>query len=499
MGTVYPVLVAGRWRPSVDPVGTLTAFDPKTGDPLPGAYPVSSRSELAELAQAGREAAEELEATPTAQRARFFALYASAIDRDREALAAVAHQETALPVSPRLVEVEIPRTTRQLRMAAEVLRDDAWRGRVVDAAAGLRSEYYPLGAPVLVVGPNNFPFAFNAVSGGDFAAALAAGNPVIAKAHPGHPETSRRLAVLCADCAAETGLPGGTVQMFYHCTPEDGLSLVREGTLGAVAFTGSREAGLRLKAAADAAGVLFYGELSAANPVFMLPGALEERSADLARELFASVTLGCGQFCTRPAVVVVPAGERAARFLEALRAHVDASASQVLLGASVRDRFLASCAALVAAGARQTATGRRTADRGFAVEAALFETDAPHFLNAPAACQQEAFGPMTLVVTARDDAEMLAVARALEGTLAASVYVTPADAALYRRLRPLLVRRCGRFVVNRMPTGVTVSPAMHHGGPWPATTHPGFTSVGLPRAMQRFLALKCFDGVAPGE
>lgn len=495
MGIVHPVLVAGDWRPSRKQGGTLRAFNPQTGEARPDEYPVSSFEELHEVVQAGVEAAEALDECPIGRRVQFFELFAGAIDRDREELAAAAHLETALPVSPRLLDVEIPRTTRQLRMAADVLRGDAWRGQVADQAADLLSEFHPLGAPVLVIGPNNFPFAFNAVAGGDFAAALAAGNPVIAKAHPGHPETTRRLAELCAASAAEAGLPKGVVQMFYHCSPEDGLRLAGQRALGAIAFTGSRPAGLRLKAAADAQGVLFYGELSAANPVFLLPGALEERRLEIAHELFTSMTLGCGQFCTRPAIVALVGDDAGERFLAALRQLVGAAASQVLLGSGVRDRFHRACEALVRAGASRTATGRVTRTTGFAAEPVLLEASAAAFLRAPRECQLEAFGPMTLIVKATDEGELLGTAREIEGTLTASVYTgtASADALLFHRLRSVLIRRCGRFVVNKMPTGVTVSPAMNHGGPWPATTHPGFTAVGLPRSMQRFMALKCFD------
>jgi 2,5-dioxopentanoate dehydrogenase len=495
MGTVQPVLVSGVWRQARNAEGTFTASNPRTGAALDDQYPVSSFDELNEMLDAAVGAAEQLDGTPVERRVRFFELYAAAIERDREALAEVAHVETALPVSPRLLDVEIPRTVRQLRMAADVLRNDDWRGRVVDPAANMVSEFHPLGAPVLVIGPNNFPFAFNGISGGDFVAALAAGNPVIAKAHPLHAGVSRMLAVLCAACASEAGLPAAAVQFFYRCSPGSGLRLAGDQRLGAVAFTGSRDAGLRLKAAADPVGVLFYGELSAANPVFLLPAALAENGDAIARDLFASFTVGCGQFCTRPAVVPVltdPAGER---FLETLRSLVTAASSQVLLGRSVRDRFRAACGEIVQAGASRTAEAKVTLHEGFTAEPVLFETTGTTFLAAPGALQHEAFGPMTLVVRVADEEEFARVARVVEGTLVATVYqaASGGDAALLARLRPLLLRRCGRFTVNKMPTGVTVSPAMNHGGPWPATTHPGFTAVGLPRSMQRFLALKCWD------
>jgi len=412
----------------------------------------------------------------------------------------VAHEETALPVAPRLLGVEIPRTTRQLRMAAQVVAADLWRLREVDSAAKLVSEYRALGGPVLVLGPNNFPFAFNAVSGGDFAAALAAGNPVIAKGHPGHPETTRRLAELCADAIAGAGLPPAAVQLFYHCRPEDGRRLVQHPGVAAVAFTGSRSAGRALQSAAAVAGTLFYGEMSAVNPVFLLPQAVATRVADLAKDLFGSFTLGCGQFCTKPALAILVDDEPGRRLLAELMALVSGSGSAVLLSADVAVRFRKGGAAILEAGGRRLAEGHTTRTAGFTVEPTLLQVDAESFLRAPSQFQLEAFGPMTLVVTAGDEGELLSVSRAIEGSLTASVYLAAetSDEALYRRLAPVLVRRVGRFMVNKMPTGVAVSPAMHHGGPFPSTTHPGFTAVGMPRSLLRFAALKCFDSVDEG-
>jgi len=491
------VLVGGEWRAPNAPDGSFHAFDPETGAALPPEFPVSRWEELDGMVRAGLRAAEALESVPAAARSRFFEQYAAAIERHAADLAATAHAETALPAAPRLLDVEIPRTVRQLRMAAAVVAGDLWRHREIDTAAGLMSEYRSLGGPVLVIGPNNFPFAFNAISGGDFAAALAAGNPVIAKGHPGHPETTRRLAELCAEAARDAGLPAAAVQLFYHCLPDTGLRLAGHAGLAAVAFTGSRAAGLSLKAAADAAGTPFYGEMSASNPVFLLPSAVAARAADLARELFGSFTLGCGQFCTKPALAVLVGDDAGRQMLGELMALVSASASVVLLGAGVRDAFHRGIAGALEAGARRLARGRVTRTAGFAAEPELLEVDAETFLRAPAAFQIEAFGPTTLIVSAGDEGELLAVARGIEGTLAASVYVASgtSDEAIYRRLAPVLVRRSGRFMTNKMPTGVAVSPAMNHGGPFPATTHPGFTAVGMPRSLLRFAALKCFDSV----
>lgn len=498
---IHPILLAGRWVPATDAGNPFHAVEPAHRRTIDApAYPMSSWTDLERLLEAGREAAAALASMPAERFAVFFEACADALSADAAALGELAHRETGLPLRPRLLEVELPRTLNQLRLAARAVREGHWRRPTIDTAAGLRSMHAALGGPVVVFGPSNFPFAFNAVAGGDFAAALAAGNPVIAKAHPGHPGTSARLAE-CARVAAErAGLPAGTVQLFFHCAPADGLRLVGDRRVGAVAFTGSRAAGLALKAAADAAGRPIYLELSSVNPVFILPGALHARGAAIAAELHASCAMGAGQFCTKPGLAALVGGEAAEAFVDALVRATRAGAPGVLLGAQAPEAIAAVVARLRGAGAELLVGGEIAAEvAGYAYAPTLLRVDAARFLASPAALQSEAFGHVSLLVVARSADELVAVAAAMEGNLTASIYSDDgaADEALHARLFALLRPRVGRLLDDRMPTGVAVSAAMNHGGPFPATGHPGFTAVGLPASIHRFTALHCYDHVRP--
>jgi NADP-dependent aldehyde dehydrogenase len=350
-----------------------------------------------------------------------------------------------------------------------------------------------------VFGPNNFPFAFNSAAGGDFVAAVAAGNPVIAKANSSHPGTTRLLGEEAFAAVAEAGLPPATVQVLYRTSHGDGERLVSDPRTGATGYTGSRPAGLRLKAAADAAGKPIYLELSAVNPVVTLPGALAERGAALVDEFVASSLLGTGQFCTNPSLVLLVEGEATERFIAGVKARFDAATPTPLLSAGVAQSLEASVATLRAAGAHLVTGGSPVATAGCYFRNTLLRASGDEFLEAPGRLQTEAFGNAALFVVARDGAQLEAVVEQLEGSLTGSFYsdTRGSDDALHDRLEPRLRPRVGRLLNDKMPTGVAVSPAMNHGGPYPSTGHPGFTAVGIPASLRRFAMLQCFDHVRP--
>jgi alpha-ketoglutaric semialdehyde dehydrogenase len=493
---VQLVLIDGRWRPA-HASGTFQAIDPATGGPLPEIYPVSTWEDIEAALAAGRKAAPELAARGPEAVAGFLEGFADRIERRKADLVAAAHLETALPAEPRLGSVELPRTLDQLRKAAAACRDRAWCRATIDTKADIRSMYGPLGGPVVVMGPNNFPYAYNAAGGGDFASALAAGNPVIAKAHPGHPTTTRILAEEARTAVESAGLPPATVQLLYHFAPEDGLRLAGHPDVGATAFTGSRPSGLALKKAADESGRPIYLEMSSANPVFVLPGALEERAAGIAVELFQSCTLAAGQMCTKPGLVVVPDGPAARVFVAKVRESFEGSAPMVLLGPRVLEGLRDAAARLAGGGAECLAGGRDLSGRGIRFSPTLFALSGALFLQDPAAFQVESFGTLSVIVVARDTDEMRSIADRLDGHLTGSVYSHSGgkDDGGYDAIAPVLRTKVGRLLNDRMPTGVAVSPAMNHGGPYPATGHPGFTAVGFPAAIIRFAALRCYDHV----
>ncbi|HUY35292.1 MAG TPA: aldehyde dehydrogenase (NADP(+)) [Pirellulales bacterium] len=492
-----PILIDGRWR-AAQAGGTFHAENPATGETLDETYPISDFADCEAALEAAQRAAAALGATPPETLAAFLEGYAQRIEARAVELCGTAHVETGYPVSPRLAEVELPRTAGQLRQAAAAAREGSWSLPTIDTKAGIRSYFAPLG-PVCVFGPNNFPFAFGGISGGDFAAAIAAGNPVIAKANSSHPATTRIFAEEAQSAADAAGLPPGTVQLIYRTRHADGERLVADPRVGATAYTGSRSAGLKLKAAADAAGKPIYLELSSVNPLVVLPGALEERAEKIADEFATSCLMGAGQFCTNPGLVVVLAGEATERFISAVGSRFTAAPAGTLLSKGVAGSLAHSVAELTAGGARAVVGGRPAGGSGYRYSNTLLRVDAERFLADPPRLQTEAFGNVSLLVVAHDAQQAGQVLEALEGNLTGCIYsdTRGADDRLYQELAPRLRRRVGRLLNDKMPTGVALSSAMNHGGPYPATGHPGFTAVGIPASLRRFAMLACYDNVRP--
>lgn len=492
-----PVLIAGQWRPSEN-TGSFQAANPATAESLEPLYPISSWADCEAALDSARDAFLEMRVMPGEKIATFLEAYAAKIEERAEALVDLAHLETALPKTPRLADAELPRTTGQLRQAAAAARSGSWRHPVIDTAAGIRSCYGPIG-PVLVFGPNNFPFAFGSASGGDFAAAIAAGNPVIAKANSSHPGTTKLFAEAARLAAVETGMPAGIVQLIYRTSHPIGEQLVADERIGATGYTGSRKAGLALKRAADAAGKPIYLELSSVNPVVYLPHALEEKGDALAEEFTGSCLMGAGQFCTNPGLVLLIEGEASSRFLADVTQRFEGAAVGTLLSRSVEKALHESHRVLQKAGAEVLCGTGPGSGAGHSVANTLFHVSGEAFLRDPATLQTEAFGNTSLVVTASSLEQVAAILEELEGNLTGSIYsaTTGADDDAYDLLAPILRQKTGRLLNDKMPTGVAVSPAMNHGGPYPATGHPGFTAVGIPAAMTRFAMLQSYDNVRP--
>jgi alpha-ketoglutaric semialdehyde dehydrogenase len=492
---VAQVLLEGRWQ-SADSDVTFHAENPATGAGLGMPFPVSEWPDCDGALKAATEAATTLRTAAPKQLADFLEAYASNIESASAAIVDAAHEETGLPVSPRLKDVELPRTTNQLRQAAAAAREESWKHATLDLERNIRSCFAPIG-PVIVFGPNNFPFAFNGVSGGDFAAAIAAGNPVIAKAHPLHPNTTRLLAEEARKAIVGTGLPSATVQMIYQLSNENGLRLVSDPRVGAVGFTGSRTAGLHLKRAAEDAGKPMYLEMSSINPVIFLPGALTENPEGLAKDLVDSCLAGAGQFCTSPNLILVWEGAEAESLLGYVAQAFSQRPSQPLLSSAGRKQLESGVNALVAATATLVTGGKSVDGPGYCYANTLLRATGSQFLSRPHELQREIFGNATMILTVADIKELQSILGLLEGNLTGTIYSAKsgADDTLYNCIEPLLRQKVGRLLNDKMPTGVAVSPAMNHGGPFPATSHPGFTSVGIPAALTRFAVLECYDGV----
>lgn len=487
----HEVLLAGEWRGATG--APFEVVSPLTGE-LIGRCRRSTWNELDAALAAGAQASDELEALPAEIVADFLERFADALVAHVDELSDLAARETALPRAPRLADAELPAMADQLRQAAAATRQRSWCLPTLSPRERVASMLGPIPGVAVVIGPSNFPFRFNAVGGGDFAAAVATRHAVIAKAHPLHPGVSRRLAELGADAAAASGVPAATLQMVYDVEPSDGLRLVADGRVAATSFTGSRRAGLALKASADAAGRPIYLELASLNPVVVLPGAAATRGADVGGELAASVLNGMGQFCTCPSLLFALDGD-ADVLAEAIAAGISALPTHPMLSARIAADAERGVTALTDAGAEVVAARSAVVEGG--VRPRLLAVSAAQFRRNAAGLQTEVFGPVTTLVRCGSIEELVGCLEVLEGQLAGAVYLdeSAADTELYRRIEPVLRRRVGRLLTNKVPTGVLVVPAMNHGGPYPASGHPGFTAVGIPASLRRFGMLQCYDGV----
>lgn len=437
-----------------------------------------------------------------AERAAFLDRIGAEVDALGDALIDRAVAETGLGADR--LKGERARTVNQLRMFAQLIEDGSWVQARIDWAIpdrkplpkpDLRRLLVPLG-PVVAFAASNFPLAIS-VAGNDTASCLAAGCPVVVKAHPAHPGTSEMVATAIVAAARATGMPDGVFSMLHGRGHEVGLALVQHPLTKAAGFTGSLRGGRALMdaAAARPEPIPVYAEMGSINPVFVLPGALAERGRQIAEGLRASVTLGTGQFCTCPGLVVGLEGDATRRFVEDAAALFAEAPRGNMLYAGIRDAYEAGVRTFGdVPGVKLAARSPESNDaaNGFAAGAALFTTNARTFVDNPVLAQ-EVFGPSTLVVTGNSRDEMIEVARGLAGHLTATVHGTPADLHEYRGLIAILERKVGRLVFNGFPTGIEPCPAVHHGGPYPATGDAGrSTSVGT-AAIERFTRPLCYQ------
>ncbi len=410
-----------------------------------------------------------------------------------------AASETGLPAAR--LESERARTVSQVLLFAQVIEEGSWVEARIDRAVpdrkpprpDIRRMLVPLG-PVAVFGASNFPLAFS-VAGGDTISAFAAGCPVVVKAHPAHPGTSDLVAGAVRTAARETRMPEGVFGMVHGHSPEVGITLVTHPAIRAVGFTGSLVAGRTLfdAAALRPDPIPVYAEMGSSNPVFVLPGAISERAPAIASGLAASVTLGAGQFCTNPGLVFVIDSPAASAFLKAAGDALAATAPGTMAHSGVKaayDRSLGEAARIggVALAARASGEGPHPDTEA---TAALLVTDAATWTG-NARLSDEIYGPATLAVRCTSRPEMLQLARALRGHLTATIHASEKDLSEFSDLVAILRRKAGRLVFNGFPTGVEVCPAMHHGGPYPATTDSRATSVGT-AAIQRFARPVCYQ------
>ena len=467
----------------------LISYNARTGEAVGTPLPNSTTAQIDAAVEAAQATAGGWGATDGATRARLLRGLADALEADREGLVALADQETAL--GPVRLNGELDRTTYQLRRFADLaekgtafawLDDPAVAGAPPVGHPAMARVSVPMG-PVAMFAASNFPFAFS-VLGGDTASALAAGCPVVVKAHPGHPALSVRVFGLVQQVLAAQHLPAGLIGQVQGADIAVGVQLIRHPGIAAGAFTGSTRGGAALQAEANnrPRPIPFYGELGSINPVVALPGVLATQGTALATTLAGSIALGCGQFCTNPGLIVLLKDPASDAFLAQLREALATQKPHAMLTGGMRKALASGIAHWAAAGAEVLVAGPGEAHEP---TPSLAVVDAARFVQTPA-LHEEVFGPASLVVRAANLDEVGQVLAAVGGSLTVTLWGADDDTPANRTLVRQAMAIAGRVLFSGVPTGVAVTAAQQHGGPWPSSTQAQTTSVG-DAALQRFL------------
>ena len=483
-------------------MSSLCAVSPATLSELKPTFGCGGEKEVDEACSLAEDAFNSFREASPEVRARFLELIGQGIMDLGEELVERASAETALPKAR--IEGERARTAIQLKLFATVVRDGRWVAAILDSPlpdrkplprSDLRSRKIALG-PVAVFGASNFPLAFS-VAGGDTASAFAAGCPVVVKAHPAHLGTSELVGRVIQHAVAVCGLHEGVFSLLVGQGNAIGEALVAHPAIKAVGFTGSRRGGLALMRIASerVEPIPVYAEMSSINPVFLLPGALANRAESLAVGFTDSLTQGVGQFCTNPGLIIATNGDDLERFRRVASEKLSAKAAGTMLTPGIQSAYQAGVQRLAAKEGVRMLTQGQSGSGMCAGQAALFSVDANRFLADPL-LGEEVFGPSALLICCQNSGEMRELAEHLEGQLTTSLHLEPSDYELARQMLPILERKVGRIVFNGFPTGVEVSYAMVHGGPFPATSDCRTTSVGA-AAIERFLRPICYQDM-PG-
>ncbi|MEP2705889.1 MAG: aldehyde dehydrogenase (NADP(+)) [Roseibium sp.] len=477
-------LIAGEW------VASSKTF---TNHPVSGAtaeFPEGTAQDIDKAAQAAEDAFWSYSATTRQERAAFLNKIADEIEARADAITDIGSRETGLPEAR--LQGERGRTTGQIRLFASVIEDGTYLDRRHDEALpdraplprpDIKMVQRPIG-PVGVFGASNFPLAFS-TAGGDTASALAAGCPVVVKGHPAHPGTAEIIADAIQAAIKACGMHPGVFNLVQGTTNEVGGALVQHPLIKAVGFTGSLRAGRILfdMCAARPEPIPFFGELGSINPMFLLPEALKARGSEIGKGWAGSLVMGTGQFCTNPGVAIAIEGPDADVYLNAASAGLSEVGEQTMLTEGIASAFASGQKRVAATSGVRNVLETSCSTRG--ASPYLYATTGKDWL-ANKELGEEVFGPLGIFVTVKDFDEMVAVAKSFEGQLTATLHMDAGDASNARALLPVLERKAGRVLANGFPTGVEVSSAMVHGGPYPASTNFGATSVGT-MAIRRFL------------
>lgn len=492
-------IIAGVPTPELG--DSFHASNPATGQELEPPF----QEALGSLADAAMEAADrdfdEFRAKSPEDRAKFLETIAEGLEVLGDALLQRAHEETALPMAR--LTAERGRMTMQARLFAKVIREGTWLEARIDRAIpdrqplpkpDVRRMMQPLG-PVVVFGASNFPFAIS-VAGTDTVSALGAGCPVVVKAHPGHPGTCEMVARVIAEAAKKTGMPRGVFSLLQGKSNYIGMALAKHPLTTAVAFTGSLKGGRALFDACVSRQnpIPFYGELGSVNPVFLLPGALKERAAQVAESFVGALTMGVGQFCTNPGIVFGLKSAELGAFMDKTAELVKGWQPSTMLHGGISGAYDSGVERLASVPGMRVAAKSGTPASAEASQAAatVFITDMKTF-SANETLREEVFGPTSVVTYCESKADLERLAESFDGQLTAAIHGTVEDLKEHSRLIRILERKAGRIIFNGFGTGIEVCPSMHHGGLYPAATHSFFTSIGT-AAISRFVRPVCYQG-----
>lgn len=477
------------------------SVNPATGEPFGPQFYSASLSDVNTAVQLAEDAFVVYGKLDGKEKGKLLRQIASGMEAIADDLIERAHLETALP--KKRLQSETARTTNQLRLFAELVEEGSWTMAKIDGEDAtrtplpkpdIRSMLRPLG-PVAVFGASNFPLAFS-VAGGDTASALAAGNPVIVKAHPSHPGTSELVGQVIAQCVQDSGLPAGVFSLLFDAGNEIGAVLVQHPLVKAVGFTGSQSGGKALMqlAASRPEPIPCFAEMASSNPLFVLPEALANRGREIAAGLFESFTLGAGQMCTKPGLVFLPHGPGEEVFLATLNERISVAPASQMLNANICSSYgEATVKRERLHGVRLVAKAPGpSTENGFFASPVLYEVHAQDWLK-DKTLAAEIFGPTTLLVYYDHPTQLREIARELDGHLTAAVHAMESDLSDTEELIALLERKVGRLILNGFPTGVELGHAMVHGGPYPATSDGRSTSVGT-QAIYRFTRPVCYQG-----
>ncbi|MDG2488884.1 MAG: aldehyde dehydrogenase (NADP(+)) [Roseibacillus sp.] len=477
--------------------GESRAVNPASGEEIGPAYLAEGEESVEAACRLAAAAFADFRERSGVEKAGFLRSIADEMDLVEEEIVERMTRETGLPEGR--CRMEKGRTCGQLRLFAGLLEEGSWVDARIDhadpdrapvAKPDCRSMWRPMG-PVVVFCASNFPLAYS-VAGGDTASALASGCPVIVKAHGSHPGTAEIVANAVRTAVEKCGMHEGVFSLLYGSGRTIGQSLVRNPVVKAVGFTGSRNGGRALMdaAAARPEPIPVWAEMSAINPVFVLPGALRERGDAIAEGFVGSLTLGVGQFCTNPGLLIV-GGDGRTRFAERIAALAGETVPAAMLHKGIAEAYHGALKRMTAKEGVETLAQVAVEEGSSQGGAVVLGADATEFLS-DQSMAEEMFGPATLMVSADDEASLLQVAENLEGQLTATVHATEEDLEMFGKLIAVLERKAGRLVYNGYPTGVEVCHGMVHGGPAPATSDGRSTSVG-PRAITRFARLVCWQ------